>query len=31
LPLHQNVVYSRNENLPSVLQKPGIEKTMLTE
>ncbi|XP_011048533.1 PREDICTED: uncharacterized protein LOC105142549 [Populus euphratica] len=31
LPLHQNVVYSGNESLPSVLQKPGIEKTMLTE
>ncbi|KAJ6957546.1 hypothetical protein NC653_039492 [Populus alba x Populus x berolinensis] len=31
LPLHQNVVYSGNESLPSILQKPGIEKTMLTE
>ena len=31
LPLHQNVVYSGNESLPSILKKPGIEKTMLTE
>jgi hypothetical protein len=31
LPLHQNIVYSGNESLPSILTKPGIEKTMLTE